>query len=358
MYKIKNYLAWVINLLLILFILLSNTINTNASILVTPKSSNQEKSLFYKAKAGDVVTESFDITNTDQEPNTFNLQINDISVTDSGAITILSNNEENNSLGGWIQALTGSITIGPNAKVNIPLQITVPLDAKVGEYGAAISILAQTANTANSSIKNTVRKGLKIYVYVSDGNLPVVSSTVTDLNLLDIGSSEKENLQKKLSFWDKNNMVFSLNAQDTGNTFSVIKGVYSIDYEDGEVRSSNFSTNLAPGVGEKEYYISTNLPYKQGKTKIKLEYAVEALNKMELGETKNENISGSLIDEIDTNQKSISQFRGIEKVQIPDITLDRKAKIIKNLVIILFTIIGFFILKKLVKSYKKTIDKE
>jgi hypothetical protein len=321
-----------------------------ADLLITPKNSSQEKPLVFKAKPGDIINTSIDITNTSKDDASFDLQANDIVVTEDGSITLLQDKEQDKYLASWMKLLTGDIVVSSNAKINIPIQITIPSDILSKEYGAAVSVTTASSSLSNDTIRNTVRKGLKVYVFVGEDSQPTVSSKINSLDILDIESSNRENLQKKLNFWDKNNIVFSFKAEDTGNTFSVLNGKYTVTCEDGGEKISSFTTNLAPGVGEKEYYISTNIPYKSGKTSIKLDYTVEALNKSELGDLKSENISGSLSDETNSNQKSITQFRGIEKVQIDSYSVDKKTKIIKNLVVILFAIISFVVLKRVTKK--------
>jgi sporulation-control protein spo0M len=338
-------------------ILISSSVNTSASILVTPKNSNEEKSLFYKAKPGEVISDTLDIKNTDSTPSAINIQLNDIVVTEDGTVTLIQNQEPNKSLASWTKALSGLVTIEASTNVNIPIQINIPTDAKTGEYGAAISISTQSQDSANLGIQNTVRKGLKIYVFVGDGNLPTASSVISSIKLLNPQSSDKDNLVKKLNFWDKNNMVFSFKAENKGNVFSVIKGKYTITCSNGENKTIEFTTNLVPNTGEKEYYISTNLPYKSGKTKISLDYTVEALNKNDLGETKNENISGSLTDEIDLNEKTLSSFRGIDKVQALVSSENKQVKVVKNLMIILLALAGCFTLSKVVRLNKKVLTK-
>lgn len=333
------------------------SLDVSAALIVTPKNTSEEKAFFYKVKPGDTISESFDITNVSAESSSFVLQVNDISVTTDGSITLLQNKEENKQLASWTQLITGEISIQSNTKVNIPLNINIPKNAKIGEYGAGISLSVQSKDTSSSTIRNTIRKGLKLYIFVQEETLPILSSTVKDFNVLDPTNTKEREFEKKLNFWDKNNLVFSFKAEDTGNTFSVIKGKYTITYNDGEEKIGEFSTNLAPNIGEKEYYISTNLPYGSGKTKIKLDYTVEALNKLEIGETKNENISGSLDDYIDTDDKVIAQFRGIDKVQAPDYSVERRVKVAKNLVIVLLSIVGVFALRKAIKTDKNSVDK-
>lgn len=329
----------------------------NAALVVTPKNASEEKAMFYRAKPNEVISESFDITNTDIGPANFTLQINDISVTNEGTITLLQNTEKNKQLASWVEMLTGNTVVEPNGKINVPLKINVPANAKNGEYGAGITITIQSSDKTGASVKNTIRKGLKLYLLVQNEGLPTLSSTMDNLNILNPSGFDKESLQKKLNFWDKNNIVFSFKAQNTGDIFSVIKGKYTIKYDNNEEKLGEFTTNIVPNTGEKEYYISTNLPYKSGKTSIKLNYTVEALNRLEIGETKNENISGSLDDYIDTDDKAIAQFRGIDKVQAPDYSVERRVKVAKNLVIVLLSIVGVFALRKAIKTDKNSVNK-
>ncbi|MBC7471944.1 MAG: hypothetical protein H7196_01605 [candidate division SR1 bacterium] len=333
-------------------------LQVNAALIVTPKNASEEKAMFFKAKPGEVISESFDVINTDVTTSNFALQINDISVTNEGTIALLQNTEKNKQLASWVEMLTGNIAVEPNGKINVPIKIIVPANVKNGEYGAGITLTIQSTDKTGASVKNTIRKGLKLYLLVQNEGLPILSSTVSNLNILNPSAPDKENLQKKLNFWDKNNIVFSFIAQDTGNIFSVIRGKYTIKYENSDEKTGEFTTNMVPNIGEKEYFISTNLPYKSSKTSIKLDYTVEALNNLEIGETINENVSGSLESYIDVNNKAVAQFRGIDKTQDPDYSESRKIKVAKNLIIILISIIGFFAVRKAIKNDNNSITKK
>jgi hypothetical protein len=195
-------------------------------------------------------------------------------------------------------------------------------------------------------------------VYVEDGLPPTLSTDVNSLKILNIDGSNSEELQKKLSYWDKNNLVFSFNAQDTGNIFSVLKGNYTLTYADGKEETGSFSKNLAPEVGQKQYFVSTNIAYKPGQTNLKLDYTIEALNKSDLGDTKNENVSGTLLDNMNSNEEIIKKFRGVEKGVYEIGNSERKNAIIKNLIVIVFAVIGFLALQQQIKKDKNSHKKK
>jgi hypothetical protein len=350
-----NHRILIRNLILgfcILSFLIAPIVPTSAELVITPKNTLQEKSLFYKVSPREVLESAIDIKNTDQIPVSSSLQVNDIKVTTDGSITLLQNSEANNQLASWIGILKGVVQVQPNDTVSIPFKITIPQDSKSGEFAAGISITSQKTNETKASLLNTVKKGLKVYVYVQDGLPPTLSTDVNSLQILNIDGSNSEELQKKLSYWDKNNLVFSFNAQDTGNIFSVLKGNYTLTYADGKEETGFFSKNLAPNTDQKEYFISTNLPYKVGQTRLKLEYATEALNASQYSDVKNEQISGVLSANSDTNTETLKKFRGIEKVIYENANLDQKARTVKNLLVILGALVGFLGLKFVIERDK------
>jgi Bacterial protein of unknown function (DUF916) len=335
---------------IVLVFSLFSTVSSSAEIFVRPKNSNEEKALYYKMKAGESLTDSFDISNMNEESTSFVLQSNDIYVTDEGTITLLQNKEENKGLGSWISMLSGAIIIKPNTKVNIPLTLQVPADAKNGEYGAGISVTIKNKDSSNVAVSNTVRKGLKVYILVGD-QTPKLSSVMSDLKILNPESSSKNDLEKKRPNWDKNNITFSYKAENQGDIFSVIKGTYTVTYEDGEVKNGNFNTNLASGVGQKEYFVSTGLPYKPGKTTLKVDYQVVALNKDNIGQVENGNIQGGLSDQMDLNSKVISEFRGADKNQNNKSTTQKNEALAKILGVVIIIVSGLVAYKLIRKRY-------
>jgi Bacterial protein of unknown function (DUF916) len=349
------------NLLILLSfvtLVISPMITTKAELAITPKNSLQEKALFYKAKPGDVIESNISIKNTDQTPVSTSIQANDVSVTEDGSITLLQNSEPNKQLASWLEIVKGVVQVQPNDTISLPLKITIPKDTKSGEYGAGISLTSQKNIDSKATISNTVKKGLKLYVLVQDDTLPILSSTADELQILKLDDPSNEEFQKKIAYWDKNNIVFSFKAKDTGNTFSVLNGSYTLTDKDGKEEKGVFSKNLAPEVGQKEYFVSTNIAYKPGQINLKLDYTIEALNKTDIGETKNENVLGSLSDTINTKSETIKKFRGVEKGGYESNNLEQKYKIMKNLVVIVFAIISFLVLQQQIKKDKNSHKKK
>lgn len=289
-----------------------------AKIDISPYNSNSnlatEKNWFIlNAKAGETVSDSFKIKNDASNPVNVNIAAKDSQILDDGAFTILADSESNKNTGNWVQLDVNNLVINSNSFVQIPFKINVPIDTKNGEYAAGVYIMGNP-NT-DQSVKVSVRKAVRIYIAV--GQDFELNSEVSNLNILDPKDSNFEDVKTKKTYFGKNNLLLSFEAENTGNIFGVLEAKYAIKFQNGQVYESTFSTEIAPNVGKRTYYIVTNQAYQVGETEAILDYKIKPQN-IDPARVKTEKVSGILSDKLQLTQDELNSFKVSETKFIID----------------------------------------
>ena len=269
------------------------------------KSSAEAKNWFIlKGQPGQKLTDNFRITNNSKDQLITELNTKDVQVLDDGSLTIITDKSDNQGAGNWLKLDVNKVTVGPNQYSKIPLSIQIPKDAKDGEYAAGVSVSQIIPETTNS-VQSVVRKALRTYIQVgSDFKL---AANVSNLNIVDPKDSSFEDVKNKKSYFGRDNLLLEFEAENTGNVFGVLEAKYALKYNDGEVFEGNFSTEIAPNVGKRKYYIVTNQSYKTGSTEAILDYQIKPLN-LDISKVKIENQSSASSDRLSLTQRELDNF--------------------------------------------------
>jgi len=268
------------------------------------KVSDSEKNWFIlNGKPGQKLTDSFRITNTSTEVIYTKFEAKDSKILEDGSFTIIAENEKNQNAGTWLNLDINTIAIEPKKSSQIPFSITIPKDAKDGEYAAGIAVYETEPD--NNNIKVIVRKGLRTYVAV--GQDFKLDTEVSNLNIMDPKDANFQEIKDKKGYFGKNNLLIEFEGENTGNIFGLLEAKYAIKFANGQVFENTFTAEIAPGVGKRTYYIVTNQAYQPGDTEVILDYKVKPLNIANDKVTSNK-VSGILDNKLSLSQEELDNF--------------------------------------------------
>jgi Bacterial protein of unknown function (DUF916) len=131
--------------------------------------SGNRSEFAYDAEPGTVIKDVVSVFNLGNVPEDFQVYATDAFNTDAGGFDILPGNEPPTDVGSWIDIVQKGVTLQPGQQANIPITITVPLDARPGDHAGAI--VASSPTTGSDDAGNTVlldrRTGSRVYIRVN-----------------------------------------------------------------------------------------------------------------------------------------------------------------------------------------------
>lgn len=131
--------------------------------------SGNRSEFAYDAEPGTVIKDVVSVFNLGNVPEDFQVYATDAFNTDAGGFDILPGDEPPADVGAWIDITQHGVTLQPGQQANIPITITVPLDARPGDHAGAI--VASSPTTGGDDAGNTVqldrRTGSRVYIRVN-----------------------------------------------------------------------------------------------------------------------------------------------------------------------------------------------
>jgi len=289
-------------------ILVSGNITASANLTIAPynadRSDKLEKDWFvFSIKAGDTINDALILNNSFTFDTTADLSAKDAVTTDEGNFTILADQDPNKAVGNWIKLAVDQILIPQTGSIKIPFQIDIPKETKDGEYAAGFAITTQ--GQSQDTVKIAIRKGVRVYLAV--GQDFTLASKIQDLNIVDPSDPDFGQIKSEKSFFGKDNLLLEFQAQNTGNIFGVLDCKYALNYGDGTIYESVFTTEITPRSKALKYYIITNQPYKTGTTTAILDCQNQVQN-IDPKRVKFENQKAVISNELVLNQTQLEAF--------------------------------------------------
>lgn len=305
-YKFLKFLLITISCLCV--VTSGSTLKTFAAVDIVPYNSNNrlptETNWFVlNAQPGQTLNESVRLNNSSKTATNVELNTQDSQILEDGSFAVLNNQQKNELSGKWFKFDVSKVTLESNTFARIPFQIDIPKETKDGEYAAGIT--ATEVNPDQSAIQVLLRKGLRVYVAV--GGDFKLNSEVNNLNIVDPKDANFDEIKNSKPYFGSDNMLLSFEAENKGNIFGVLEVKYSLKFSDGSVFENNFTTELAPNVGKRTYYIVTNQAYKTGLTEAFLDYKIKPQN-IDSNKVKNEKVTGILNDNLTLTQSELDNF--------------------------------------------------
>jgi hypothetical protein len=298
----KFYLFW----LAVILCLVPSFVQANLSIMPynADHTNPQNKDWFiFQAKPGEVISDALILSNSQNQDYTVKILGKDAKITDNGSFTILPDQVENQEAGKWLRLDIEQIVIPANKNIKLPFKVEIPKETKDGEYGAGFGV--SLLNPGQESLNIQIRKGVRTYIAV--GQDFSLNAKVANLNILDPKDSDYQQVKADKQYFGKDNIILDFDAENVGNVFGVLNCKYALNYTDGTIFESTFTTDLAPRVGSRKFDIVTNQPYKIGKTQVILDCQIESQN-IDLKKVKIETQKTVISDNLELNQADLDSF--------------------------------------------------
>lgn len=116
-----------------------------------------------KTAPGSQMTETVTLENLSAETQEITLLVREAKE-ENGQFKVNQAGDSRN-IGAWITAEGNSYTLAPHQKIRIPLMISVPEDAKDGQYTAAV--FASKTDSTGENLNIVTRIGVRIYLTVT-----------------------------------------------------------------------------------------------------------------------------------------------------------------------------------------------
>lgn len=281
------------------------------------KSNPDSVRFVFNIKAGESVDDAARVTNNTNQPVNVEVLGRDGEITSDGQLTVTSNSLDNQKSGKWIQLDQTKYTVAASSNIKVPFKVTVPSNTPSGEYYAGLSVieLGDTNDTTSGNVTVKTRLAVKVFITVQ-GDLNAKTNVKT-LNIIDPKDTDYNIERAKYGKIGKDDMFVNYEAENTGNIFLKLNTKYKVTLPGGTVKEFSNDQDLSPNNGSKKYYLETGIPFQVGKIKVEMTYDAKPTNSIKSGSTlKSENVTGTLVDEIDITQADLDNFAQSRATQI------------------------------------------
>jgi hypothetical protein len=348
-------------------------INISAEIGIRPQSVNGQKSNSYfqfSVENGKAIENGVELINSGDEEIKVEVKAKDAEITSDGNFSVLSASLANTKAGKWIKLDKEEIDIPAKSSVVVPFKITVPDDAKNGEYNAGMTVQQLGSSGDKKSGNVTIKTRNAVQMYITVGKDLSLNGVAERLNIID-PKDEDYQLQRKIrSNIGRDNFTVYYRAQNLGNINGILKSDYTITFPDGKTVKNTIQQEVYTNTPGKLYFFnSAGESYKVGVTKVVLNYELFPLTVK--NEFKNSNVRGTLEDTLELSQEDFDKF-GLAKVRLEEpksttentgtVSKEQKYKVEKKedytkLIYIVIGLLGLILIVQLVMLFKKNKKK-
>jgi hypothetical protein len=125
---------------------------TFSAVAANQKGADGRITFTYDAIApGTVLHDFVGVVNYSAVPETFSLGAADAYTTNTGSLSLLSDDQRSTDLGSWVTIPDKSVVVPPNAEVNEPFTLTVPRNAKPGDHTGGIFAEAKVGGNSTGT---------------------------------------------------------------------------------------------------------------------------------------------------------------------------------------------------------------
>jgi hypothetical protein len=236
-------------------------------------------------KPGEKVTRSADVINSTTEQKTIMISAKDALQTGEGSYGFIPTNAKNTGAGSWITVSTDKVTLDSGRMTPVKFDISVPSDAKPGEYSAVIAVQTAPAETG-AAIKFTSRVGARIYITVP-GELKT-GIGVSRFEFINPKSPDYNTYTLATIKEPHDSLYLVLDAKNIGNIYTKMKGTVEVTTPTETFKLPDLDRDLAPLDTTVTIRLNTQKTWQVGtyKAKFMLETApVIASNKKDIKDT-------------------------------------------------------------------------
>lgn len=278
---------------------------------VKPFNENgQNRGIFrYVVNAGETINDAVLVVNASDFEGGAIVKARDAETDTSGNIAFIADEIANSKSGTWIKLAEEKVVVPAQKALKIPFVLTIPKDAKAGEYAAGI-VVSPTIDTSDGGVGVQVRSGTTVYITVR-GDLKI-DNQISEFSIV---NPKQEGFEKELDdrgFIKTDNMVIKFKGVNAGNIYSQMDLKISIEAGNGEKKDIVVKRVLNLGSTFPYFYINTGLAYTPGTTKVKMDFTSAAYNALENETvTKTPTSDGSVSYDFTLTAEDINNFSAI-----------------------------------------------
>ncbi|NJL96893.1 DUF916 domain-containing protein [Candidatus Gracilibacteria bacterium] len=249
------------------------------------KKNSKNGWFVYQMKAGEEIEDVAVLTNSTNSDQNVEIYGRDAEITSDGIYTVVSNKLQNKDAGNWVKFEKNIINVPAATTIEVPFKVQVPEGTVSGEYGAGVAVLSIDDNKdggANVVVKT--RNAVRMYITVV-GDLKL-DSEVKDLNIIDPTDEDYASERNTRGYIGCDNIVAKYTAKNVGNVYSNLNGKYKITFPDKQVKEGEVNSLLAPGYGERTFYVRSDLLFQAGEIKLEFNFQTGVLNEINEGKVK------------------------------------------------------------------------
>ncbi len=135
----------------------------------------------FNTDPGAVLRDSLLVVNNTAETKTLKLYTADSQIASDGGFTCEQEIEKDDKSGQWISLAKSEVTLASQTSTVVPITVTVPQNADVGEHSACIAIQDKNQNPGTGGVGLSFRSAVRVYVNIPGDiirNLEIVNFTV------------------------------------------------------------------------------------------------------------------------------------------------------------------------------------
>ncbi len=123
---------------------------------------------YNRIAAGTVIQDFLGVSNFSDQPETFTLGSADAYTNTGGVTTLKEDNQRSTDIGSWITFAHTQVTIPSHARLNEPITITVPSNAKPGDHqgGVFAEYRIGSGSSGSNSFAQDHRVGVPVYISI------------------------------------------------------------------------------------------------------------------------------------------------------------------------------------------------
>jgi hypothetical protein len=172
------------------FLLLSFSLvlPTASQVIISPKGELEQNAISIEAARGESSVKEVEIKNVSNQDINVNLEIKPMVHVESGAIAPSSDDSQISKI---LSIGTNRLAISSQSSATIPITVSIPQDAPLGEFASSFLVIEEQKGSENSIIKNKISRGLRVYTHIKEAQ-KTIPNTITTIKDREDGKLEFE----------------------------------------------------------------------------------------------------------------------------------------------------------------------
>jgi hypothetical protein len=149
---------------------------TASQVIISPKGELEQNAISIEAVRGESSVKEVEIKNVSNQDINVNLEIKPLIHVENGAIAPTSDDSQITKI---LSIGTNRLAISSQSSAIIPIIVSVPQDAPLGEFASSFLVIEEQKGSENSVIKNKISRGLRVYTHIKETQKTIPNSITT-----------------------------------------------------------------------------------------------------------------------------------------------------------------------------------